>query len=102
MNNLTRRKVAAKKRRRTTFSSQLHRNDAHTLLSCKDALKSVGDLKSKSVVPNQSSTKPLKKQFSKRSIIQKMLISPEQLAVIALAWKNFADVKYIIEVSREW
>jgi len=34
-----------------------------------------------------------------RSIIPKMLSTPEQLAIMALALKNFNDVKYIIEVS---
>ncbi|XP_030376078.1 zinc finger FYVE domain-containing protein 26 homolog [Scaptodrosophila lebanonensis] len=35
--------------------------------------------------------------FTERSIIPKMLCTPEQLAIIALALKNFSDVKYIIE-----
>jgi len=34
-----------------------------------------------------------------RSIIPKMLSTPEQLAIMALALKNFNDVKQIIEVS---
>lgn len=39
------------------------------------------------------------KQSLERSIIPKMLSTPEQLAIMALALKNFNDVKYIIEVS---
>ncbi|XP_002000123.3 zinc finger FYVE domain-containing protein 26 homolog [Drosophila mojavensis] len=36
-------------------------------------------------------------QSVERSIIPKMLSTPEQLAIMALALKNFNDVKYIIE-----
>ncbi|XP_064554719.1 zinc finger FYVE domain-containing protein 26 homolog isoform X1 [Drosophila montana] len=36
-------------------------------------------------------------QSLERSIIPKMLSTPEQLAILALALKNFNDVKYIIE-----
>lgn len=39
-------------------------------------------------------------QSVERSIIPKMLSTPEQLAIMALALKNFNDVKYIIEVIK--
>jgi len=44
---------------------------------------------------NSSVTSPCE-----RSIIPKMLSTPEQLAIMALALKNFNDVKKIIEVIR--
>lgn len=47
----------------------------------------------------QKKSQLVESQIIERSIIPKMLSTPEQLAIMALALKNFNDVNHIIEVS---
>ncbi|KAM7359354.1 zinc finger FYVE-type containing 26 spastizin [Cochliomyia hominivorax] len=96
--SLTRRK-AAKKRRRATFSGTIARpKDDLSLQQCRvranalansvtgiDPLKCLETVKSKMNINEE------------RSIILKLLESPQRLAVLALSLKSFNDAKQIIE-----
>lgn len=93
--SLTRRK-SRKQRRAASFSGAAGRRSSEepTLEQCRARAQqlllneSAGNKEPQSSVP----------QSGERSIIPKMLSTPEQLAIMALALKNFNDVKYIIEV----
>ncbi|XP_034484711.1 zinc finger FYVE domain-containing protein 26 homolog [Drosophila innubila] len=94
--SLTRRK-SRKQRRAASFSgpAATRAADGPTLEQCRArAHQFILNGESRQIEPQMavSTTPP-----ADRSIIPKMLSTPEQLAIMALALKNFNDVKYIIE-----
>lgn len=82
--SINRRKVSNKKRRRATFSGTNVKTELQVVN--RNSMQACSALTSE----------PLKLPYTQRSIIQKMLISPENLATLALALKNFEDVKHIM------
>lgn len=97
--SLTRRK-AAKKRRRATFSGSIARpKDDLSLQQCRVRANALANS-----VANIDPLKHLDKSkgnleaTEERSIVLKLLESPQRLAVLALSLKSFNDAKQIIEV----
>ncbi|XP_055857193.1 zinc finger FYVE domain-containing protein 26 homolog [Episyrphus balteatus] len=82
--SLSRRK--AKKRRRATFGGGEQQRIGVGVPQRKDIIKNNGNV-----------GVPLTDITNRKSIIPNMLTTPENLAIMALAMKNFNDVKYIIQ-----
>lgn len=97
--SLTRRK-SRKQRRAASFSGPAANRsaDGPTLEQCRarahQLILNGGPGESRQIEPQMAVAITLP---ADRSIIPKMLSTPEQLAIMALALKNFNDVKYIIE-----
>ncbi|XP_023296696.2 zinc finger FYVE domain-containing protein 26 homolog [Lucilia cuprina] len=97
-NSLSRRK-AAKKRRRATFSGAIARpKEDLSLQQCRvraNALaNSVANIDPLKHLDNSKNKRDINEE---RSIVLKLLESPQRLAVLALSLKSFNDAKQIIE-----
>ncbi|XP_037956827.1 zinc finger FYVE domain-containing protein 26 homolog isoform X2 [Teleopsis dalmanni] len=101
--SLTRRK-AAKKRRRATVSGALITNIGNNIQSIETnrvqaniMVASVGANSNITNVITELKSQDLAAYFIDRSIIPKMLVSAETVAVMALSLNNFDDAKYIVK-----
>ncbi|ALC46367.1 CG5270 [Drosophila busckii] len=93
--SLTRRK-SRRQRRAASFSgaASTSKADMHTLEQCRARAQ---QLLQNGGTKAEAEASLVEAPAAERSIIPKMLSTPEQLAIMALALKNFDDVKYIIE-----
>lgn len=97
--SLTRRK-SRRQRRTASFSGAAGNSSTHEpTLEQREARAQQLILNKASRESQRKKSQLVESLINERSIIPKMLSTPEQLAIMALALKNFNDVNHIIEVS---